>query len=489
MKYKHRIILLSSLTAVFTYLFQPLTGSIFQVRQTPETRSWDTTRSETIGLSPEIGNLQGFLAAAGYVDAHVTHDLEEPEFIRSITGWATGKFDFPQEPGLNATVSAVTNGIRTNVNCDNPAEPPVVTRSASRVTLASRSLQGCSHTTTFNVTADSDIFYGVDAVVCPDSPSDMIIEHRPVMFWFYRTVDGGVGDARTVFCAPNLEGSEVEVVASVDTGRILALNRLSDQVPFNDVLNGDNAGKAMNGVVFAESDNSFIQTRAIATNLLVPSAILRHIDKQEGGRDAVFARPNGVLDSTVEVYRLHLTMASKTNYFVPGEVTLNGQVVEIVPRLWVDPFPAHFLAALLILTGFIGIFLHVINRKQRKKVHLACVPGTIAGTVSLASHSGWPQLLTPYDNLYDMEQKLSSLRFSLDKRTGAIIADDDGSSTPDERSQDAEVRMSLMNTKIEVSPNPESSSFAAFQTAAGVEPWKEKNKWKLFRKRDSSGSS
>jgi hypothetical protein len=133
------------------------------------------------------------------------------------------------------------------------------------------------------------------------------------------------------------------------------------------------------------------------------------------------------------------------------------------------------LAALLILTGIVGIYLHAVNRRQTKNIHLAVLPGTIAGTVSLTSRSGWGELLTPYDDILVLEQKLDDLRFTLDKRTGAIIADDYRSEpmrrtdTPDAMSNDQDLRMSLM-TKVE-SPAPESSSFAAFSTAAGMQPW------------------
>ena len=37
--------------------------------------------------------MQGFLAAAGYIDAHVQHDFPDlPENVND-RGWATGKFE------------------------------------------------------------------------------------------------------------------------------------------------------------------------------------------------------------------------------------------------------------------------------------------------------------------------------------------------------------------------------------------------------------
>lgn len=57
---------------------------------------WEARRTETIGLSPGIDNMQGFLAAAGYIDAHVLHDFPDlPENVND-RGWATGKITVRQ---------------------------------------------------------------------------------------------------------------------------------------------------------------------------------------------------------------------------------------------------------------------------------------------------------------------------------------------------------------------------------------------------------
>lgn len=472
-KYKHKIIFLSSMTAVFTYLFQPLTGAVLQIRQTPQLRPWTANRTETIGLSPGIPNVQGFLAAAGYIDAHVQHDFPDlPENVND-RGWATGKFEFPAEPGLNATLAVTTNGIRSNANCSNPIDIPTVTRGTAGITITSTSIDRCNATASFNST--EDIGHGVVAAPCPNS--DLEVPFQPVMFWFYRRIQDR-DEAKTVFCAPSITGAEVKVTSNAATGRINKVEELSKNVPSNDVLNGDNAGKAFNGVVFDANDDPSVRARSAAVAFIVPSAMWQNMTLDDRGVDTVWALPNGVLDATAHTYTIFLALVAKSVYFVPGLTPLQGDLVAIEPRLWVDPFPAHFLAALLILTGIVGIYLHAVNRRQTKNIHLAVLPGTIGGTVALTSRSGWGDLLTPYDDVIVLEQKLDDLRFTLDKRTGAIIADDyrtepigrDG--TPDANDQD--VRMSLM-TKVE-SPAPESSSFAAFSTAAGFKPWNDKSK-------------
>jgi len=60
------------------------------------------------------------------------------------------------------------------------------------------------------------------------------------------------------------------------------------------------AADASDRVVFAPSDNPFIQIRANATNMLVPAAIFRNMTNQ--GLDKVFDKPNGVLDVTTRLY-------------------------------------------------------------------------------------------------------------------------------------------------------------------------------------------
>jgi hypothetical protein len=78
----------------------------------------------------------------------------------------------------------------------------------------------------------------------------------------------------------------------------------------------------------------------------------------------------------------------------------------------------------LILTGFIGIFLQVISWHKRKHLLLAAPPGSIASTIALTSRSGFGMRLVPYDDERELKEKLDGLRFRLDKRTGAILADE-----------------------------------------------------------------
>ena len=44
--------------------------------------------------------------------------------------------------------------------------------------------------------------------------------------------------------------------------------------------------------------------------------------------------------------------------------------------------------------------------------------------MALTSHSGFGELLLPYDDIATFSRALAPLRFALDRRTGAIVVDD-----------------------------------------------------------------
>lgn len=70
------------------------------------------------------------------------------------------------------------------------------------------------------------------------------------------------------------------------------------------------------------------------------------------------------------------------------------------------------------------LVLHFMHFKQRRDVYLAHPPGTIASSLALTAHSGFGELLLPYDNQAALAHALQSFRFCLDRRTGAIILDE-----------------------------------------------------------------
>lgn len=92
-----------------------------------------------------------------------------------------------------------------------------------------------------------------------------------------------------------------------------------------------------------------------------------------------------------------------------------------------SPLACSLLSAAFIIVGLTGLVLHFFHLRIRRRsgLYLTTEPGSIATSIALTSHSGFGQLLYPYDDRDMMEKKLQGFRFSLDKRSGAIVADED----------------------------------------------------------------
>ncbi|GLB42726.1 putative protein of unknown function (DUF3433) [Lyophyllum shimeji] len=468
LKYKHRILFWSSLTATATYMFQPLAGSIFQIRQKNQIEYANVTSTKAIGLVQDVDQLNAFVAAAGFAEAAVFHNLSDPPFVRG--GWATAEFTFLKNPGLNGTMQVNTTGIQTATNCSNPAEKPALAQiSGNLFSLTSKSIDGCTLNVTYDPTA-SGVQYGVRDVPCPGNAASAEISLRPVMFWYFHNKTDGTPEAKTVFCSPSIKTFNVRASANLNNGALYDVVKLSDYVPENNVTGGTLNGQAFNGVVFPENPNPFIQARAVATGSGVSGAIFRLASQSKDGLQAVFDLPNGFLDLSSTVYTQHLSLVAKSIYFVNAENTLPAEMTSLIPVLWVDPLPGHALALFLILTGIIGFVVQFLHTRERRKLLVAAPPGSIAAIVSLTSRSGFGELLYPYDDAATLERKLEGLRFRLDRRTGAIVADDYGTERAHMGPDDA--MLSLLGQGHMRDTTTSSSSHLAYQAAAGYPPWK-----------------
>ncbi|KAF5319193.1 hypothetical protein D9619_008744 [Psilocybe cf. subviscida] len=492
--YKHKIVYWSSLTAVLTYAFQPLTGSIFQIRQAEQKDGEEiryllsltkltfelvtaVTSIKNIGLNNDpINDLNGFMAAAGYTDASaILNNVGDPPFVRN--GWATAEVLFPANKFLNGTMSVSTAGIQTNANCSNPTATPVLNKvgNTNVVNLTSSSLEGCTHSVSFDPTAVTQQ-YGVEDVLCPGEDPGKDVRFRRVMFWFF---DGQ--DARTVFCTPQISALNVTAIANLNDGSLINVVGGDPYIIDNNVFGAPQNGQAFNGVIFPPTDNSFIQARANATRSIVPGTIFHAAQLlKPNGVQTAFSIDNRMMDLTTQFYTRHLAVSAKSIYFVDQNSTLTANVSSLVPRLVIDPLPAHFLAIILIITGIIGMLVHFNHRRQRQTLKLAAPPGSIASVVALTSRSGFGDMLYPYDDEATLEKKLDGLRFRLDRRTGAILAEDLDSEAPDGMGRD-DAMLSLLGKgqlgkgksgdAYKDLPSANShSSFAAYQMAGGSTP-------------------
>ncbi|KAJ7904984.1 hypothetical protein B0H13DRAFT_2024215 [Mycena leptocephala] len=416
LKYNHRVIFWSSLLATSTYIFQPLAGSIFQLQTRSQTQDTHAQSIRSLGLAPDVKQLNAFAAAAGFVQAAVFNKLPDPPFI--MRGWSTAEFVFPTNTGLNGTMTVNTTGIRTNSNCSNPTANPQITANS----ISSTSLDGCTQNVTFDPTI-TDLQYGVAAAPCASSES-LGLDFQPVVFWFYQRQADNTEEARTIFCNPTMELFYIKAAADLSNGALTSVNIVNNYTASNNITGPPLNNVPYNAVIFEPSPDPFVQARANGTKVGVPGAIFRSALQQPNGLQSVFDLPNGFTDLTNTVYTQHLAITAKSIYFVDQNNTLSAVQSSLVPRLWIDPFPAHCLSFLLFASGFLGVFLHLINRRQRRNLYLTAPPGTIAGAVALTSRSGFGDLLLPYDDLATIEKKLDGLRFRLDKRTGAILADE-----------------------------------------------------------------
>ena len=76
------------------------------------------------------------------------------------------------------------------------------------------------------------------------------------------------------------------------------------------------------------------------------------------------------------------------------------------------------------MVALFGAAIHILHRRDRMHVYLTHPPGSIAASTALAYHSGFGELLLPYDDDETMARNLRALRFGFDQRTGAIYAED-----------------------------------------------------------------
>ncbi|KAJ8091850.1 hypothetical protein PM082_021086 [Marasmius tenuissimus] len=463
-RFKHRLVFWSSLLALMSYSLQPLAGAIFQV-QTRKQTSWSTvTSTRSLGLSPDILELNAFVASAGFAEAAVYNGLADPPFVWQK--WTVAQFEFPHNEFLNGTMVVNTTSIQTDTDCFPPKSTEVMQGSGENFTISSTSVKDCNVKVNFNLQVAAQQ-YGVADASCDLTPN-LNITFRPVMFWYFHKNDRDQKpEAKTVFCAPTLTAHKVEATASLNNGSLTLLDKQGPYSAQNNVTQGEFAGKAFNGVLFDTTNNTFIDARGTAAKAGIPGAVFRAASQRPNGLQAEFDSANGFLDLTDKIYTQYLSLAAKSIYFVPRNDTIRARMDSLLPRLIISPIPAHGMALNMVLIGLIGLAVQIVHRRQRKQLHLAAPPGTIASVMALSSHSGFGQLLMPYDSEEKMQNKLSGLRFQLDKRTGALIADD----KPPSMMQMKKERDEALQTLLGEHKGVESSSQAAYEGATGYPPW------------------
>lgn len=417
LRFKHQFILVSGTTALATLLFQPLAGSIFSVRQLPKASASTAQSIRAIGLNPEINDLTAFVASAGFAEASVFNGLGDPSFV--LGGWATAEFVFPTDTYLNGSMSINTTGIQTQTNCAIPNQISVNSTIATNWTVSAVSADGCTVNASFDPN-NADQQYGVTNVPdCGVNTTDPTFQ--PVFFWFWRQEPSG---SAAVFCQPSIRLFDVTAFASLNNGSFTNVTKIDNYPAANNVSGPPLNGIPYNGLIFNSSSNINVQSRANAIRSGIPNAIFRQAQQAPGGLDSVFQDPKSFVTYTTQIYTRHLSLATKSNYFLPANKTVNAVLTQLEPRLYIEPIAGHSLATLCLLTAGIIFCLHFWHFRERRDIYLAHPPGSIGSSVALTSHSGFGELLMPYDNMPTFSRALAPLRFRLDRRTGAIVVDD-----------------------------------------------------------------
>ncbi|KAJ7724441.1 hypothetical protein DFH07DRAFT_263372 [Mycena maculata] len=410
-RFRHYLILLSTVTTLLGNFLQPLAGSVIQVEQLPQTTDGIFVQSNsTIGLAPDESQLNAFLAAAGFTQAAVFNGLSDPPFISGH--FSIARFELPPNYVLNGTLSVNTTAIQTMANCEVPAMFNLSTPGTSNFTIQASNSAGCIANTTFD-TSTSPMQYG--AVSVPNCGTDDV-QFQPVMFWFFHRKDDDIQTPQgaSVFCSPTIQALNIIAKTDLNNGSIIGITPLDNVTTSNNVTGSPGNGQAFNSLIFPPSNDTFIHARAITIPASLP-----------GGVQPTFDDPKGFVRITNKVYTQHLAISAGSIYFVEGPSHVPARMVSLVNRLWIDPLPAHALSVVLTLIGLSALFLHLAHSRQRRRFFLAASPGSIAHIIAMTAHARFGEKLYPYDSDETLARKLAGLSFSLDPRTGAVIADRD----------------------------------------------------------------
>lgn len=131
----------------------------------------------------------------------------------------------------------------------------------------------------------------------------------------------------------------------------------------------------------------------------------------------------GQLDRVNKIYTQYLTIAAKSNFFIPKASAVKPEVHTWMPRLWIDPFACHVLVALILFTAISMSIIQYLHRRDRSQLFLAGPTGSIASDVSLTSSAKFGLLLNAGDTEEDLERKLHGMRFGIERATGQIIVE------------------------------------------------------------------
>ncbi|KAG1864998.1 hypothetical protein DFJ58DRAFT_771933 [Suillus subalutaceus] len=363
-----------------------------------------------------VSTLTAFLS-----NSLVYSNLQDPPFVNG--GWSAAPFTAPAGSILNGTLAVNTTAVQTHVNCINPTSFTTTNLTSSDFVLSATFSTTCNASLSLNPNDGPDQFSVTAASTCAPSYQDQ--NFQPVIFWYYHLSDNGDALGTAVFCQPSIAIFIVTTSMDLNDGSMGDCTIVEPFEYTNNVTGNPLNGQAFNGVMFDASNNSYITARILAINSGIPGAIYSFASQQPDGPQSVFDDPYGFVNATKKVYTQYLSIAAQTIYFLPDNTTISAQLTSDIPRLFVETLPAHLLSVLFICIGISSLIVHILHKRSRRNLWLTSPPGSIAAIVSLTSRSGFGDLLLPYDDVSRMKSNLTGLTFRLDKRTGAIVAEED----------------------------------------------------------------
>ena len=225
---------------LLTNLFQPLAAALLVVRPTNHVveNFGPVFVMGELGVQPDFADLDAFVAAAGYAEASIVHDLGDPPFVKD--GWTISPFQFPSQP-KNATMTLTTPAVQTDPRCE--VLNPQITKNTDGSVNVTATRGSCA--VGFSASPnDGNQRYGVGKLdnCTINGQQGAITDDRfkPVVFWFF-TFDGPT--ASMVFCSPLVQTFDVSVNISLSTQLIN-----NEPIPQQQVTSNVTSGEPFNGL-------------------------------------------------------------------------------------------------------------------------------------------------------------------------------------------------------------------------------------------------
>ena len=173
-----------------------------------------------------------------------------PRRSRSHATCSQIPFQFPDQPGVNASLTVNTTGIRTNAGCSNPSSISLDTSNTSQFTITASTSDGCTGLAHFNPTS-AEQQYGTASTnntSCGLS-ADEGQEFAPVMFWFFHKNEQGQGQPRAVICRPDIQLFNIAADIDLNSRDLTDVTVLDSYTKANNVSGDPLNGKVYNACV------------------------------------------------------------------------------------------------------------------------------------------------------------------------------------------------------------------------------------------------